>query len=123
MATSQLSWVASGHTSGSDLLCLWNTGVDSSLGDMAKPEEWGRYPLMTTMPPSPSPPLRELHTGVNGEGTTLAEPLKENTSVGQAEGCHLVFKDRLVQPPVKTDNVVPRWGGGEDKLSVWHGGR
>jgi hypothetical protein len=78
---------------------------------------------MTTMPPSPPPPRRELHTGVQGKGAALAEPHEVNASTGQAEGRRLVFDEHFVRPPVKTDDVVPRRGGGEDELAVRHGGR
>ncbi len=96
--------------------------MDSSTGDMAKPEEWGRYPLMTTMPLSLPPPGRSC-IPVYRERAALAEPHEYNPSTGQAKGRRLVFDEHFVQPPVKTDNVIPRWGGGEDELAVGHGGR
>jgi hypothetical protein len=46
---------------------------------------------MTTMPPNLAPPRWELHTGVQGESTTLAKPRKDDASMGQAKGQRLVF--------------------------------
>jgi hypothetical protein len=51
----------------------------------------GEVPTYDGDAPEPPPPLRELHTGVQGEGAALAEPRKDNSSTGQAKGQHLVF--------------------------------